>query len=115
MLTDRYAMAGLTRTIFGAKCQPLFSESFEGYVTEVVGDRVTVVYETDDDEITHHYERSQFEGGNLPRVGQRIATKVFVVARHPAGSAPAADRATTMTIDGGTDDAGELIREPEAF
>jgi len=56
-------------------------EAHEGRVEQVEGDRVVVVFETDDDIIEQVYERSQFVDGKLPQVGERLTVFVHGAVR----------------------------------
>ncbi len=57
----------------------LIFESYEGVVEHVHSDRVTVVFETDDDVVEHDYDRSQFVDGQFPNVGDRITVYIHVI------------------------------------
>lgn len=59
------------------------SESYEGVVEEVDGDRVLVVYDVDGKIVEQTYDKSQFIGGQLPEVGTQLAVFVNVVEVQP--------------------------------
>ncbi len=58
-------------------------ESYWGVVEQVHGDKVVVVYETEDDPLEQVYKRSQFIEDRLPKVGDRVEVFVHVTIRAP--------------------------------
>lgn len=60
------------------------TETYHGTVEQVAGDQVVVVYDIDDDLVEHHYHRSQFIDGQLPKVGDRLTVHVHVTDASPS-------------------------------
>ena len=54
------------------------TESYEGIVMDVDGDKVLVVYDVNGDIVEQTYEKSQFIDGRLPDVRTRLAVFVNV-------------------------------------
>ena len=51
-----------------------------GVVTDVEGEEIVVVYETDHGPIEQIYDRTQFREGNVPNVGDDVKAHVFVTS-----------------------------------
>lgn len=72
-------------------------ESYRGAVKHVHGDKVVVVFETEDDPLEQIYDRSQFMDGKVPQPGDRV--EVFVHAARRGAEHARTDAATELLKD----------------
>lgn len=99
-------LAGLTaslRTLVSAQTRmetegpPLLREHLEGEVVDSTDDAVAVEYETPNGTLTQTYRRSQFAGGRMPALGDRIVALAVLCVAAP----------------GETKSLAELLSEPD--